>query len=242
MTRSAGNPLGYDYRSPAHVARHEWLVIGNPDGSTEGQDPRDVPIELLGNLPGPLAAIEAKCIDCCAGSRSEVAKCTAIGCAHSYRVSQPGARMIKGLRITCAGIGIDGPRAAHVACLAVLAALLLAATGAGAESAVDEGVRAQMLKRRDGPIAHVETQYNDLFIAKSGPLMVLSTRFKANFNIHSSINLTDPDDLPVPYTQLMTAGLLYPEVTKRILMIGLGAGSVSTYLARAMPDAQIDVV
>ena len=25
-------------------------------------------------------------------------------------------------------------------------------------------------------------------------------------------------------------------------MIGLGAGSISTYLARAMPDAQIDVV
>ena len=99
-----------------------------------------------------------------------------------------------------------------------------------------------MLKRRDGPIAHVESQYNDLFIAKRGPMMTLSTRFKANSNIHSMINLTDPDDMPVPYTQLMTAGLLYPEATKQILMIGLGAGSVSTYLARAMPDAQIDVV
>ena len=41
---------------------------------------------------------------------------------------------------------------------------------------------------------------------------------------------------------MITAGLLYPEGTKRILTIGLGAGSVSTYLARAMPDAQIDVI
>jgi spermidine synthase len=131
---------------------------------------------------------------------------------------------------------------ARFRCLAALAALLLAATAAWAESAVDEGVRLQMLKRRDGAIAHVESQYNDLFIAKRGPMMALSTRFKANFNIHSMINLTDPDDMPVPYTKLMTAGLLYPEVTKRILMIGLGAGSVSTYLTRAMPDAQIDVV
>jgi hypothetical protein len=81
MTRSAGNPLNYDYRSPAHVERYGRLVVRNPDGSTEGLDPRDVPIELLGELPGPLAAIRAKCIDCCAGSRSEVAKCTAIGCA-----------------------------------------------------------------------------------------------------------------------------------------------------------------
>jgi spermidine synthase len=130
-------------------------------------------------------------------------------------------------------------RAARVAAFAVV---LLAATGAWAESPVDEGVRAQMLKHRDGPIAHVETQYNDLFIAKRGPMMTLSTRFKVNYNIHSMINLTDPDDMPAPYTQLMTAGLLYPPSTKRILMIGLGAGSVSTYLTRAMPDVQIDVV
>jgi spermidine synthase len=38
------------------------------------------------------------------------------------------------------------------------------------------------------------------------------------------------------------AGLLYPQSLKRILMIGLGAGSISTYLGRAMPEAQIDVV
>ena len=99
-----------------------------------------------------------------------------------------------------------------------------------------------MAKHRDGPIAHVESQYNDLFIAKRGPMMTLSTRFKVNYNIHSMVNLTDPDDMPAPYTQLLTAGLLYPPSTKRILMIGLGAGSVSTYLLRAMPDVQIDVI
>ena len=48
--------------------------------------------------------------------------------------------------------------------------------------------------------------------------------------------------MPVPYNQIMTAALAYPQNTKRILMIGLGAGSISTYLGRAMPDAQIDVV
>jgi spermidine synthase len=73
-------------------------------------------------------------------------------------------------------------------------------------------------------------------------MMSLSTRFNATYNIHSMINLTDPDDMPAPYTQLLMAGLLYPEVTRPILMIGLGAGSVSTYLLRAMPDAEIDVV
>jgi spermidine synthase len=133
---------------------------------------------------------------------------------------------------------IDALHTARFACLVAL----FSATVVLAENAVDEGVRGQMLKHRDGAIAHVETQYNDLFIAKRGPMMMLSTRFKANYNIHSMINLADPDDMPAPYTQLMTAGVLYPEATKRILMIGLGAGSASTYLTRAMPDAQIDVV
>jgi spermidine synthase len=129
-----------------------------------------------------------------------------------------------------------------IARLIAVVVLLLAAGRASAEGPFFEDVRVQMLKRRDGLVAHVETQYNDLFIVKRGSMMSLSTRFKSNYNIHSMINLADPDDMPAPYTQLLTAGLLYPATTKRILMIGLGAGSVSTYLLRAMPDVEIDVV
>ena len=40
----------------------------------------------------------------------------------------------------------------------------------------------------------------------------------------------------------MPVALLYPQTIQRILMVGLGAGSISTYLGRAMPDVQIDVV
>jgi spermidine synthase len=44
------------------------------------------------------------------------------------------------------------------------------------------------------------------------------------------------------YTRIMPVALAYPQEAKRILMMGLGAGSISTYLGRAMPDTQIDVV
>lgn len=77
----AGNPLGYDYRTPAHVERYGRLVVRNPDGSTEGRDPRELSVEELGALPGPLAAIRVKCVDCSGGSPAEARKCTAIGCA-----------------------------------------------------------------------------------------------------------------------------------------------------------------
>jgi spermidine synthase len=61
-------------------------------------------------------------------------------------------------------------------------------------------------------------------------------------NYHSIVDLKDADDLQVPYTRLMTAALLYPQNIRRILMVGLGGGSISTYLGRAMPQVQIDVV
>jgi hypothetical protein len=39
-------------------------------------------ITTVGHVPRPLlAVIKLKCEDCCCGQRSEVAKCTATGCA-----------------------------------------------------------------------------------------------------------------------------------------------------------------
>jgi spermidine synthase len=122
------------------------------------------------------------------------------------------------------------------------AALALGGSHARGESLFDEAVRAQMLAHRSGPVAHLETEYNDLYISKRGPLLALTTRVRDELRFHSIVDLKDPDDMPVPYTQTFAAALLYPEKVRRILMVGLGAGSVSTYLARAMPDVAIDVV
>ena len=58
----------------------------------------------------------------------------------------------------------------------------------------------------------------------------------------SVTNLKDPDDLPVVYTRMMTVALAYPEAPKTVLMLGLGGGSISTYLGRFMPDIDISTV
>jgi hypothetical protein len=53
-------------------------------GYLEGRDPRTMsPAELaeLGHLPmSPLRALRLHCLDCCAGSAQEVAKCMALRC------------------------------------------------------------------------------------------------------------------------------------------------------------------
>ena len=123
------------------------------------------------------------------------------------------------------------------------AMLMVASNHAWSNGLVDETVRAQMLKHGDGQIAHIETEYNNLFIDKHGSLLGLSSMYKGRGDyIESIVDLKDPDAMPVPYNRIMPVALAYPQDTKRILMIGLGAGSISTYLGRAMPDTQIDVV
>ena len=54
------------------------------DGWLVGRDPREMgreEIEAMGHRPmGTLEAIREKCLDCCAGSASEVRKCVAMAC------------------------------------------------------------------------------------------------------------------------------------------------------------------
>lgn len=128
--------------------------------------------------------------------------------------------------------------AAGLAALACVAAL----SQARAEDLMDEKLRRDLLKRPDGQVARVETEYNDIYINKRRDALTMSFQLKGWHYTESVTNLRDPDDLPVAYTQVMTAGVMYPQNLKRILMIGLGGGSISTYLGRAMPDVEIDTV
>jgi spermidine synthase len=135
-------------------------------------------------------------------------------------------------------------RKATAATAAVLLAFATICTPASANDAlIDDGVRADILKRKDGRLAHVESEYNDIYITKRRNQLIMTFQLKGWDYTESVANLADPDDLPLHYSQVMTAAsLLYPAEPKRILMIGLGGGSISTYYGRAMPDVHIDTV
>ena len=107
---------------------------------------------------------------------------------------------------------------------------------------VDMSVRKAMLKKPNGEVARVKTKYNDIQIAKWRDELVLSFYVRGSSHVESTVDLRDPDELPLAYTRKMTAALAYPEEPRRILMVGLGGGSISTYLARAMPELRIDAV
>ena len=99
-----------------------------------------------------------------------------------------------------------------------------------------------MLKQKSGPIAHVESVYNDIFVARNQGVLSLTFQWKGWHFQESQINLTDPDDLPMLYARTATIAAIYPQDLKRVLVIGLGGGAIPTYLGRFLPDATIDTV
>jgi len=126
--------------------------------------------------------------------------------------------------------------------IAPLAFLLMTAPAARAEELVDGQIRDVLLKRNDGQIAHIETPYNDIFITKRRAELIMSFQLKGWDYTETVINLRDPDDLPVQYTRVMTVAVAYPPETRKTLMIGLGGGSISTFLVRAMREVAIDTI
>jgi predicted membrane-bound spermidine synthase len=128
------------------------------------------------------------------------------------------------------------------AALVVIALAAPTVPAGRADNLIDEGIRVAMLERADGRLAHIETPYNDVFITKRQHQLVMSFQLKGWDYTESVSNLLDPDDLPLRYAQVMTIATVYPEAPWKILMLGLGGGSISTYLGRFMPEAAITTV
>jgi len=83
-------------------------------------------------------------------------------------------------------------RAASTFTVVVAAATAFTCGVCRADSLIDEGIRAAMLQRADGRIAHVETEYNDVFITKRQSQLVMSFQVKAGDYTESVSNLADP--------------------------------------------------
>jgi len=80
------------------------------------------------------------------------------------------------------------------------------------------------------------------FVSKNQDVLALTFQWKGWHFQESQINLADPDDLPMLYARTATIAAIYPQDLKRVLVLGLGGGVISTYLGRFLPDATIDTV
>lgn len=60
--------------------------------------------------------------------------------------------------------------------------------------------------------------------------------------IQSSMRIARPWDLELSYTRSMMGFLLFNEAPARVLMVGLGGGSLAKFIHRSMPQTRLEVV
>ncbi|MGH8700167.1 MAG: transferase spermidine synthase, partial [Burkholderiales bacterium] len=60
--------------------------------------------------------------------------------------------------------------------------------------------------------------------------------------IQSSMRLARPNDLELAYTRSMMAFLLFNELPRRVLMVGLGGGSLAKFAYHRLPQAVTEVL
>jgi spermidine synthase len=58
----------------------------------------------------------------------------------------------------------------------------------------------------------------------------------------SALSLTEPDRLELSYLRAMLAGLLFAPCPRRVLLLGLGGGSLARFLYQHFPDCEIEAV
>ena len=129
-----------------------------------------------------------------------------------------------------------------VAVWLVSCGLLVPISPVRAEDPVDPGVRAAMLNRKSGLIAHLETAYNDIFVSRQANLLKMAFQWNGWYFFESEADLAERDGLPMLYSRVMSLAAIYPQDVKRVLVLGLGGGSIPVYLNRFLPDATIDAV
>ena len=86
-------------------------------------------------------------------------------------------------------------------------------------------------------LAQVDSLYNDISVYRqANGLMMLTFGARRLNYVESIVNPKDELDLPVTYTQSMTAGLAYAATLTRAAIIGLGGGRTAWYYHKSVPD------
>jgi len=87
-----------------------------------------------------------------------------------------------------------------------------------------------------------ESQYNSIFVYDVGEYVVMTFGHNQRLYTESQANKSNPLELPVEYTRLMTLPLAYQSATNKVLEIGLGGGSTVWYLHNTFPQMDIQAV
>ncbi len=90
-------------------------------------------------------------------------------------------------------------------------------------------------------IYEVDSAYNHIIVAEDDQ-GVRSLLFEEEGALQSVVKPDDPDYLELPYVRAMLVGVGFVTPPKRMLVVGLGGGTIPRFLHKHYPGATIDVV
>ena len=91
-------------------------------------------------------------------------------------------------------------------------------------------------------LARERSPYNDIYVIRKGDYRELWFKGNGDYFLQSRVNIVQQKQLALVYSNMMMASLLFCPNPSRLLMVGLGAGSVTNFLSKWFPDLKIDVV
>lgn len=92
-------------------------------------------------------------------------------------------------------------------------------------------------------IVHTEKSlYRNIAVFDDDGIRCLRFTVKRQDSRQSCIDLSDPDRLVLPYTPVVFAGLLLNPAPERVLIIGLGGGTLANVFTALFPGIAIDAV
>ena len=93
-----------------------------------------------------------------------------------------------------------------------------------------------------GTIHSEKSLYRDIHVTDNGALRCLTFRRSAGHNRQTCMDLADPYHLVFNYTRMMLGVIAMNPNPDRVLIIGLGGGTLPMALRNIYPDLHIDVV
>ncbi len=91
-------------------------------------------------------------------------------------------------------------------------------------------------------IYQTRSKYNDRIIVRENPEGVRYLMFSDDGGYQTVRRPGDCDNLELPYTKVMLAGLALSPQPRRILVVGLGGGAIPGFLHKRYPRTRIDCV
>ncbi len=134
-----------------------------------------------------------------------------------------------------------------VPAIVVLAVAVVAAFSflppSGEETAAAVATDGAPANREAGLVTKVESLYNDIYLYRQpGGNYMLSFGAKRLRYVESIVNPDDELELPVFYTQTMSAGLAFAERLEDAAISGLGGGRTAWYLHKSIPELRFTAV